>query len=210
MSESVNHSNHPSLLFNPIAISIETNAASPNQEEAELQMGVWMMAHFSRLRALLARPCDRRPGLSLQRNNRVPNSDTIWRQAIEELGFLPGLLVLQHKWYFIAATWAPPLPLGDSGNYGASGVTLWRRIAIGSTASPEGICHINHVVRRLAVWAETMYWPWFRRWTLRHNSHPVHQPSADTRPRFHRLGRNLDAQFGTWAPGLVRRRDSSN
>lgn len=162
MSESVNHSNHPSLLSNPIAISIETKTASPNQEEAELQMGVWMTAHFSRLRALLARPCDRRPGLSSQRNNRVPNSDTIWRQAIEELGFLPGLLVLQHEWYFIAATWAPPLPLGDSGNYGASGVMLWRRIAIGSTATPEGICHIIHVVRRLAVWAETMYLPWFR------------------------------------------------
>lgn len=69
MSESVNHSNHPSLLSNPIAISIETKAASPNQEEAELQMGVWMTAHFSRLRALLARQCDRRPGLSSQRNN---------------------------------------------------------------------------------------------------------------------------------------------
>lgn len=124
MSESVNHSNHPSLLSNLIAISIETKAASPNQEEAELQMGVWMTAHFSRLRALLARQCDRRPGLSSQRNNRVPNSDAIWRQAIEELGFLPGLLVLQHEWYFIAATWAPPLPLGDSGNYGASAVSL--------------------------------------------------------------------------------------
>lgn len=179
MSESVNHSNHPSLLSNPTAISIETKAASPNQEEAELQMGVWMTAHFSRLRALLARQCDRRPGLSSQRNNRVPNSDTIWRQAIEELGFLPSLLVLQHEWYFIAATWAPPLPLGNSGNYDASGVTLWRRIAIGSTATPEGICHIIHVVRRLAVWAETMYWPWFRRWALGDNSLPAHQPSAD-------------------------------
>jgi hypothetical protein len=183
-SESINHSNHPPLLSNPIVISIETKAASPNQEEAELQMGVWMTAHFARLRALVVRQCDRRrPGLSSsERGSSVLDADTKWRQAIDELGFLPGLLVLQHEWYFVAATWAPPRPLGSSGNDGASGVTLWRRIGIGSTATPEGICHIIHVVRRLALWAETVYWPWFRRWALDDIAPCPPTSSADTWP----------------------------
>ncbi|KAK1827541.1 hypothetical protein QBC39DRAFT_334089 [Podospora conica] len=169
---SVNHTSSPHLTCNPIAISIETKAASPNQEEAELQMGVWMTAHFARLRALLDRQCNHhrsQRGNRPQRSNRsqgsdrVPNTDAMWRQAMGELGFLPGLLILQHHWHFIAATWAPPRP---SGNNGGPVVTLWRSVPIGSTNTPEGICQIIHVVRRLAEWAETVYWPWFRRWAL--------------------------------------------
>ncbi|KAK0751226.1 hypothetical protein B0T18DRAFT_443780 [Schizothecium vesticola] len=125
-TDSVNHSNHPPLLSCPIAISIETKAAAPNKEEAELQMG----------------------------------------QAIEQLGFLPGLIVLQHDWYFIAAT---------------RSVTIWRRIAIGSTDTPEGICNIICAIRYLASWVETTYWPWFCRWAL-----------GDT----HHLYRNICSQVG--------------
>ncbi|KXX81082.1 hypothetical protein MMYC01_202797 [Madurella mycetomatis] len=166
-AESINHSNHPPLLSNPIVISIETKAAAPSQEEAELQMGVWMAAHFARLRALVVRQREQRPG-PVQRREDVFDVETKWRQAAEELGFLPGLLVLQHQWFFIAATWAPP-PAG-SANYYGHGVTLWRMIGIGSTSKPEGICHIIYVVRYLAHWAETTYWPWFKRWALDDNS----------------------------------------
>lgn len=167
-TESINHSNHPSLLTNPIAISIETKAAAPNQEEAELQMGVWMAAHFARLRALVVCQYERRPGPSRRKEDAF-DAETKWRRAVGELGFLPGLLVLQHQWFFIAATWTPPSPEG-SANYWGHGVTLWRMIGIGSTSRPEGICHVIYVVRCLALWAETTYWPWFKRWALGDNS----------------------------------------
>jgi len=46
------------------------------------------------------------------------------------------------------------------GNYhGGRSVTLWRKIAIGSTDTLDGICHIIYVIHRLALWAETVYWP---------------------------------------------------
>lgn len=102
-AESINHSNHPPLLSNPIVISIETKAAAPNQEEAELQMGVWMAAHFARLRALVVCQYERRPSPSMPRQD-VFAVETEWRRAVEKLGFLPGLLVLQHQWFFVAAT----------------------------------------------------------------------------------------------------------
>lgn len=36
---------------------------------------------------------------------------------------------------------------------------LLRKILIGSTETPEGVCYIISVVRGLAVWAEDVYWP---------------------------------------------------
>jgi len=166
-AESINHTNHPPLLSNPIVISIETKAAAPNQEEAELQMGVWMAAHFARLRGLVLGQCERQQqsGASSVFGDNA-EMETTWRQAVEELGFLPGLLVLQHQWFFVAATWTPPPPPGGSANYWGHGVTLWRKIGIGSTAKPEGVCQVISVVRHLGRWAEGTYWPWFKKWAL--------------------------------------------
>lgn len=156
-SSSVNHKDHPQLLSDPIAISIATKAASPHhQEEAEFQLGSWFAAHFAHLHALLDQQWGRRPG-------RGP--DDLWQEAVDELGFLPGVLVLGHAWYFVAATWAPPERDADN-DHSRGSVTLWRKIPVGSTDTPEGVCHIICVVRGLAVWAEDVYRPRFCRWAL--------------------------------------------
>lgn len=156
-SASVNHTDDLRFRSDPIAIGVVAKAASSSpQEEAEFQMGSWFAAHFAHLHALLDRQWGERPG-------RGP--DDVWQGAVDELGFLPGILVLGHVWYFVAATWAPPERDADN-KHSRSSVTLWGKIPIGSTDTPEGVCHIISVVRGLAVWVEDVYWPWFCRWAL--------------------------------------------
>lgn len=142
-NESINHTSHSAYVATPIAISIETKARAPDEEEAVLQMQVWLSAQFARLQLLVGRQSDN-PALTKQR----------WTTAVGELCFLPAILVLKHEWYFVAATWTPDRPI------------LWRKVALGTTGTAEGICQIIYCVRRLAVWAEQVYWPWFQTWAL--------------------------------------------
>ncbi|KAK0716372.1 hypothetical protein B0H67DRAFT_646004 [Lasiosphaeris hirsuta] len=145
-------STSPSTHHHPSVAQI--NAAAPSQEEAELQMCVWMAAHFARLHALVVRQHERRPGPSTPAKD-VFAAETQWRRAVEELSFLRGLPVLQHQWFFIAAMSAPP-PEGST-NYWGRGIILWRMIGIGSTSKPEGVCHIIYAVRHLALWVRSTY-----------------------------------------------------
>jgi hypothetical protein len=141
LGERVNHTDHDPYIKTPIAISIVTKGRAPDQEEAILQLGTWFSAHFSRLRVLFMR----QSGLM---------DESKWEAALEELCFLPGLMVFQHEWYLVAATLEP------------QGLKLWRKVLLGSTQTIEGICEVVYGVRRLAVWAEERYWPWFRRYAL--------------------------------------------
>ncbi|KAH8897131.1 hypothetical protein GQ53DRAFT_742976 [Thozetella sp. PMI_491] len=147
LCESINHTNHTPYLASPIALSIETKGAAPDQEEAQLQIGTWLDAHFACLRKLV-----RRAARSSRGN--PTDAEEVWRRAVDLLGFLPAVIVLQHRWTLVFATWAP------------DGITLWRRVSLGSTDSAEGICQILFGLRTVATWAEETYWPWFERWAL--------------------------------------------
>jgi hypothetical protein len=142
-SESINHTSHSAYTATPIAISIETKARAPDEDEALLQLQVWLSAHFARLQQLVGRQSDD-PVKTRQR----------WATAVDELCFLPAILVLKHEWSFVAATWAPDRPV------------LWKQVALGSTRNPEGICQIIYCVRKLAEWAHEVYWTWFQKWAL--------------------------------------------
>ena len=62
--ESINHADAEHIDLRPIAISMLTKRAAIEEDVAQLQLGVWVAAHFERLRQL-ARPSARLPTLPL-------------------------------------------------------------------------------------------------------------------------------------------------
>src|SRR5580700_3061459 len=51
-SSSINHTAADYIRFTPIAISIETKRAAIDEDSANIQLGLWVCAHFARLRQL--------------------------------------------------------------------------------------------------------------------------------------------------------------
>jgi TolA-binding protein len=52
--ESINHTEHPSLLERPISVNIEVKRTGVDFVKAQIQCGVWVTAQFSRLDRLVA------------------------------------------------------------------------------------------------------------------------------------------------------------
>jgi hypothetical protein len=50
--QTINQTAYSPVRFEPIAISIETKTPDASQGEAKMQLGVWVAAHFNRLRML--------------------------------------------------------------------------------------------------------------------------------------------------------------
>lgn len=55
-SPSINHTNRLSLQAKPLAISIETKTISRTEEEARVQLGVWIASQIERLKRLCLEP----------------------------------------------------------------------------------------------------------------------------------------------------------
>jgi hypothetical protein len=51
-SSSINHTAADYIRFTPIAVSIETKRAAIDEDAANIQLGMWVCAHFARLRQL--------------------------------------------------------------------------------------------------------------------------------------------------------------
>ena len=71
--------------------------------------------------------------------------------SLDSLPFLPAVLVNGNEWIFAAST--------REGNK----TILWLERGFGSTTSALGTYSIVWGLQRLSRWAETVYWPWFRR-----------------------------------------------
>jgi hypothetical protein len=50
LHRTINPSDYSPLCHNPIAISIETKSSNGNREHGEVQLSIWVTAHFNRLR----------------------------------------------------------------------------------------------------------------------------------------------------------------
>ncbi|KAH7012246.1 uncharacterized protein B0I36DRAFT_214491, partial [Microdochium trichocladiopsis] len=151
----INHTVYEPYMQNPIAISIETKSRKPDREEALLQLGTWLSAQFQCLRHLV-----------VARYANLAAGRDAWRAALEELAFLPGVMVLQHSWHLVAATRPDPDTEANSQQQQPR-VKLWRTLEMGNTQTPEGICQLIVSLRILLHWAQNTYWPWFEKWVLR-------------------------------------------
>lgn len=79
ITESINHSDAEYLCFDPIAISMETKRAAINEDKGDVQLSVWIKAHYAKLRQLAPQ---------------IPAN---------ELPVLPIMTALGHSWTFMLA-----------------------------------------------------------------------------------------------------------
>lgn len=56
LQRTINPSDYSPLCYNPVAISIETKSPDGSKESGQVQLSVWAMAYFNRLRALAQDP----------------------------------------------------------------------------------------------------------------------------------------------------------
>lgn len=84
--QSINHTDFPALLNVPLAVSMETKRSGQREEEADLQIMTWQAAQWKMLREL------------------VRDSNRGSDKMLDELPFLPSLIVYGHEWRFAACT----------------------------------------------------------------------------------------------------------
>ncbi|KAF5717146.1 hypothetical protein FMUND_5964 [Fusarium mundagurra] len=140
---SINPTDDLSLLSNPIAIPIETKRPGEGLDTANLQVATFLTAHLTLLQRLVD------AGAS------VPVQDGEEGPSIDDLGFLPGLIVQGNTWNFIAASRQD------------SRTVIWSEASLGSTGDIFGIYQIIASLQLLRQWLHTTYWPWLRRVTQR-------------------------------------------
>jgi hypothetical protein len=155
----INHTNHITLLDQPITVSIETKLTNESWSVALNQMGVWLSAHWMRIDHLVSS---------------MPAAPTTAPSARRPpLAFMPGIIIQGHTWHFVAATQGVQLADG-----GRKPPTIWTDLTIGSTSGLQGIICIFRTLQRLARWSALTYWPWF--WEVVHPVCPastVHVPT---------------------------------
>ncbi|KAJ4051546.1 hypothetical protein NW761_014179 [Fusarium oxysporum] len=132
-----------SLLSNPIAVPIETKRPGEGLDTANFQVATFLITHLTLLQRLVD------AGAS------VPVGDGEKAPSVDDLGFLPGLIVQGNTWNFIAASRQD------------SRIVIWSETSLGSTGDIFGIYQIVASLQLLRQCIDTTYWPWLRRVTQR-------------------------------------------
>ncbi|KAH7136971.1 hypothetical protein B0J13DRAFT_560317 [Dactylonectria estremocensis] len=140
---SVNHTAFTPLAQYPIFLSIETKRHGGDGRRADVQMAAWQAAQWSFLESQAG-------------------------DGINELAFLPGIIVQGHEWKFIATTQKDLK------------TTLWSSHQFGTTMTLVGVFQIMAGLRRLRRWSVEVFWPWYKRHVL--GSEVAPQPMAEDSP----------------------------
>lgn len=136
---SINPTDDLSLLSNPIAISIETKRPGEGLDTANLQVATFLTAHLT----ILQRLVDAGAAIPVDEGEKMP--------SVDDLGFLPGLIVQGNTWNFVAASRQD------------SRIIIWSETSLGSTGDIFGIYQIIASLQLLREWINATYWPWLRR-----------------------------------------------
>jgi hypothetical protein len=127
---SINHTDWADLTKYPIAVSIETKGPSIGYETALLQVATW---HSAQWRSL----------------HWGTDSDVL--APSREIEFLPGILVMQHHWWFVATA------LNQNGK-----AQTFERLLLGETESILGIYKLFISLQKLVDWTRDQYWAAFQ------------------------------------------------
>ncbi|KAF4985465.1 hypothetical protein FDECE_16542 [Fusarium decemcellulare] len=152
---SFNHTNLSPLSDRPIAVSIETKKTGEGWDNAQLQMEVWMAAHWQFLRKLLQLRSLAAERVSSLGQVAETHSPEIW----ELPEFIPGIIIQGHDWHLVITT-----PEGER-------TIFWHKENFGQTSKSKGIYTIIHNLQLLRKWAQDEYWKWMRELLLRWPRH---------------------------------------
>ncbi|UPK95000.1 hypothetical protein LCI18_005935 [Fusarium solani-melongenae] len=139
ITQTVNHTEYSALQLSPIVLSIETKRPGKDLDVAQKFL---------------------RSAVEVVARSRQPEgaSEEAIADAVEglltELGFLPGVIIQGHHWYF------------DGTNVTAHRTILWTEQEFGSTQSMLKMYQIVAGLRRLSKWAQDVYVPWYRKHVL--------------------------------------------
>ncbi|KAK7428831.1 hypothetical protein QQZ08_004601 [Neonectria magnoliae] len=122
---SVNHTAFTPLGQRPISISIETKRHGGDGRRADVQLAAWQAAQWSFLESQAG-------------------------DKVNELVFLPGVIVRGHEWKSVATTRRDRK------------TTLWSSHQFGTTMTLVGIFQIMAGLRRLRRWSTEVFWPWYK------------------------------------------------
>ncbi|KAF4943073.1 hypothetical protein FSARC_15065, partial [Fusarium sarcochroum] len=126
----LNHTDCHSLRKRPIALSIETKSSeSTSAGSAELQIGTWHGAQWRFLEDLVTR-----------------NGG-----SLDELPFLPAIVVQGHDWSLAATTREGQRTI------------LWLPSKFASTEDVVGVYKVALGVQQLCRWVDDVYWPWYKK-----------------------------------------------
>ncbi|KAK2051781.1 hypothetical protein LY76DRAFT_527917 [Colletotrichum caudatum] len=126
-----NHTEFIPIASRPVAASIETKRDDGHTQKAALQMGIWQTGQWKFL------------------------LDKAGPDALEELPFLPGIVVHGHRWCFVATT------------YTNGKTTLWTETEFGKTSTPLGTFQAIEGLREINAWAANVFWPWYKTHVLK-------------------------------------------
>jgi hypothetical protein len=145
---SMNSTGAEHVRFAPIVVSFETKRAVVDEDEGCVQLGVWIVAHFARLRQLV-------------RNRNVGDAG---REGQVRLPALPLVMCQGHDWKMMVAE----AVVDPNAGTGADDfrVVILRDLRLGSTDTVLGIYQLVEAVRRLARWVDEEYRPWLEREAL--------------------------------------------
>lgn len=156
---SVNHTDYSPLQLRPIILSIETKRPGKDLDMAQLQIGVWQSSQWTFLRHCIKAKLE-----STIDDAGIREKLTV--QALDELGFIPGVIVQGHRWLFVFSTVDTKTYQDDGKEYTTYRTVLWTEQSFGSTQSHIKTYQIVAGLRKLAGWARDVYLPWHRKHVL--------------------------------------------
>lgn len=173
---SVNHTTYVPLRFRPIAISIETKTISRTEEEARVQLAIWVAALLARIRQLMLSqrqppPQQQQPGTP---SYPAPGLAEAQAQAEAEVDALltaiifPLLYVQNEKWHVFFARASVPATSNHSsvrprpGGRGELRITVYTSLCLGDTNNSVNTYALLKGLQRLFQWVDVEFRMWWK------------------------------------------------
>ena len=138
--ESINATPYYSMRHRPIVISIETKTESRTQEEAQVQLAIWVAAQMQRIVAF------------------APSG----ARVLENMVF-PLIYVDSDKWsiFFARGSLAPPEKEASPQEQPKICIKIYEQVALGDTTSMLGVYTLLRGLRELGNWASKNFRGWW-------------------------------------------------
>ncbi|TFK50802.1 hypothetical protein OE88DRAFT_180236 [Heliocybe sulcata] len=154
---SVNHTVYPALRRMPIAISIETEVVERTEEEARVQLGIWVAAQAKRIHMLLGAAARQRIRGTGMGTEAEVEEDV---RRILQRALFPLLFVQTDTWtVYLARVSLVDNALPSTG--GPLRVHIYTSFVLGSTSSIVGIYTLLSGLGVLLDWVTTEYRRWW-------------------------------------------------